>query len=82
MFRFRELLEAHRAELAATITNEHGKVLADADGEITRGIEVVEFACGAPRPGLAGEAGWAPLRAGANTRWKSSQTVCMEPEKK
>jgi malonate-semialdehyde dehydrogenase (acetylating) / methylmalonate-semialdehyde dehydrogenase len=49
MFRFRELLEANRAVLAATITNEHGKVLADADGEITRGIEVVEFACGAPR---------------------------------
>jgi malonate-semialdehyde dehydrogenase (acetylating) / methylmalonate-semialdehyde dehydrogenase len=49
MFRFRELLEANRAALAATITAEHGKVLADADGEITRGIEVVEFACGAPR---------------------------------
>jgi malonate-semialdehyde dehydrogenase (acetylating)/methylmalonate-semialdehyde dehydrogenase len=49
MFRFRELLEGSRAALAATITREHGKVLADADGEITRGIEVVEFACGAPR---------------------------------
>jgi malonate-semialdehyde dehydrogenase (acetylating)/methylmalonate-semialdehyde dehydrogenase len=49
MFRFRELLEANRAALAAAITREHGKVLADADGEITRGIEVVEFACGAPR---------------------------------
>ncbi len=48
MFRFRELLEAHRAALAAAITREHGKVLADADGEVTRGIEVVEFACGAP----------------------------------
>ncbi|MEO8314337.1 MAG: aldehyde dehydrogenase family protein, partial [Pseudomonadota bacterium] len=48
MFRFRELLEANRAHLAATVTREHGKVLADADGEITRGIEVVEFACGAP----------------------------------
>jgi malonate-semialdehyde dehydrogenase (acetylating) / methylmalonate-semialdehyde dehydrogenase len=49
MFRFRELLEANRSRLAATITREHGKVLADADGEVTRGIEVVEFACGAPR---------------------------------
>jgi malonate-semialdehyde dehydrogenase (acetylating)/methylmalonate-semialdehyde dehydrogenase len=49
MFRFRELLEANRAALAAAVTREHGKVLADADGEITRGIEVVEFACGAPR---------------------------------
>ncbi len=49
MFRFRELLEANRAALAAAITREHGKVLSDADGEVTRGIEVVEFACGAPR---------------------------------
>jgi malonate-semialdehyde dehydrogenase (acetylating) / methylmalonate-semialdehyde dehydrogenase len=49
MFRFRELLEANRAALAAVVTREHGKVVADADGEITRGIEIVEFACGAPR---------------------------------
>jgi malonate-semialdehyde dehydrogenase (acetylating)/methylmalonate-semialdehyde dehydrogenase len=49
MFRFRELLEANRGRLAACITREHGKVLADADGEVTRGIEVVEFASGAPR---------------------------------
>jgi len=54
LFRFRELLEANRRRLAATITAEHGKVLADADGEVTRGIEVVEFACGAPRL-LAGD---------------------------
>jgi malonate-semialdehyde dehydrogenase (acetylating)/methylmalonate-semialdehyde dehydrogenase len=49
MFAFRELLEANRRALAAAITREHGKVLSDADGEVTRGIEVVEFACGAPR---------------------------------
>ncbi|MEO6078944.1 MAG: CoA-acylating methylmalonate-semialdehyde dehydrogenase [Steroidobacteraceae bacterium] len=49
MFRFRELLEANRVSLASAITREHGKVLADADGEVTRGIEVVEFAAGAPR---------------------------------
>jgi malonate-semialdehyde dehydrogenase (acetylating) / methylmalonate-semialdehyde dehydrogenase len=49
MFRFRELLELNRARLAGAITREHGKVLADADGEVTRGIEIVEFACGAPR---------------------------------
>jgi malonate-semialdehyde dehydrogenase (acetylating) / methylmalonate-semialdehyde dehydrogenase len=49
MFRFRELLEQNRGRLAAAITREHGKVLADADGEVTRGIEIVEFACGAPR---------------------------------
>jgi malonate-semialdehyde dehydrogenase (acetylating)/methylmalonate-semialdehyde dehydrogenase len=54
MFRFRELLEQNRARLAAAITAEHGKLLSDADGEVTRGIEVVEFACGAPRL-LAGE---------------------------
>ena len=48
LFAFRELLEMHRRKLAEAITSEHGKVLADADGEVTRGIEVVEFACGAP----------------------------------
>jgi malonate-semialdehyde dehydrogenase (acetylating)/methylmalonate-semialdehyde dehydrogenase len=48
MFRFKALLDAHLAELAAVITSEHGKVLADARGEVTRGIEVVEFACGIP----------------------------------
>jgi malonate-semialdehyde dehydrogenase (acetylating)/methylmalonate-semialdehyde dehydrogenase len=46
MFRFRELLEAKKSELAAIITDEHGKVLSDAMGEIQRGQEVVEFACG------------------------------------
>src|SRR5580658_4686927 len=48
MFRFKALLEAHEAELAAIITREHGKVLSDARGEVTRGMEVVEFACGIP----------------------------------
>ena len=48
MFRFRELIEAHRDELAALITAEHGKVLSDANGSLTRGVEVVEFACGIP----------------------------------
>jgi malonate-semialdehyde dehydrogenase (acetylating)/methylmalonate-semialdehyde dehydrogenase len=48
VFRFRELLEAKKAELAEIITSEHGKVLSDALGEITRGQEVVEFACGLP----------------------------------
>src|SRR5262249_25698178 len=49
LFRFRELLEKHEAELSAIITAEHGKVLSDAKGEITRGMEVVEFACGIPQ---------------------------------
>jgi malonate-semialdehyde dehydrogenase (acetylating)/methylmalonate-semialdehyde dehydrogenase len=48
LFKFKELLEAHADEIAACITAEHGKVLADARGELTRGLEVVEFACGAP----------------------------------
>ena len=48
LFAFRELLNARREELAAIITAEHGKVLSDAMGEVARGIEVVEFACGIP----------------------------------
>ncbi len=48
MFRFNELLNKHREELAAIVTSEHGKTLDDALGEVTRGIEVVEFACGIP----------------------------------
>ena len=48
MFRFRELMYAHRDELAALISAEHGKVHSDALGEISRGLEVVEFACGIP----------------------------------
>jgi malonate-semialdehyde dehydrogenase (acetylating)/methylmalonate-semialdehyde dehydrogenase len=48
MFRFRELMEKRAKELAAIITAEHGKVLSDAAGEVTRGMEVVEFASGIP----------------------------------
>jgi malonate-semialdehyde dehydrogenase (acetylating)/methylmalonate-semialdehyde dehydrogenase len=46
MFAFRELLNARKDELAAILTTEHGKVISDALGEIARGMEVVEFACG------------------------------------
>ena len=46
IFKFRELLNERKGELAEIITSEHGKVLSDALGEITRGQEVVEFACG------------------------------------
>ncbi|MFF4810049.1 CoA-acylating methylmalonate-semialdehyde dehydrogenase [Micromonospora chersina] len=49
MFAFRELLNARRPELAKIITAEHGKVLSDAAGEIQRGLENVEFACGIPQ---------------------------------
>jgi malonate-semialdehyde dehydrogenase (acetylating) / methylmalonate-semialdehyde dehydrogenase len=48
LFRFRELLDARAGELAELITAEHGKVLSDARGEVARGQEVVEFACGIP----------------------------------
>ncbi len=48
MFKLNELLNQHRDELAKVITSEHGKVFSDAQGEVTRGIEVVEFACGIP----------------------------------
>ena len=46
LFRFRELVDRHRADLGAAITAEHGKVLSDAAGEVARALEVVEFACG------------------------------------
>ncbi|MDP6350761.1 MAG: CoA-acylating methylmalonate-semialdehyde dehydrogenase [Alphaproteobacteria bacterium] len=48
MFRFKALIEAHMDELAETVSAEHGKTLEDARGSITRGVEVVEFACGIP----------------------------------
>jgi malonate-semialdehyde dehydrogenase (acetylating)/methylmalonate-semialdehyde dehydrogenase len=48
LFRLRELLDASRDVLAAAVTREHGKVLEDARGEVARGIENVEFACGIP----------------------------------
>jgi malonate-semialdehyde dehydrogenase (acetylating) / methylmalonate-semialdehyde dehydrogenase len=49
MFKFLELLNRHRDELAHAITAEHGKVFTDAQGEVTRGIDIVEFACGIPQ---------------------------------
>ncbi|HEX6573215.1 MAG TPA: CoA-acylating methylmalonate-semialdehyde dehydrogenase [Steroidobacteraceae bacterium] len=49
LFRFKALLETHLDELARLITSEHGKVFSDARGEVIRGTEVVEFACGIPQ---------------------------------
>jgi len=49
MFRFKELLEKNMDELSETVSIEHGKVKSDASGSITRGLEVVEFACGIPQ---------------------------------
>jgi malonate-semialdehyde dehydrogenase (acetylating)/methylmalonate-semialdehyde dehydrogenase len=49
LFKFKQLLDAHHAALAEIITAEHGKTFDDAKGEVSRGIEVVEFACGIPQ---------------------------------
>src|ERR1700722_5976771 len=48
LFAFRELVKNHATEMAKLITDEHGKVASDAAGEVARGLEVVEFACGIP----------------------------------
>jgi malonate-semialdehyde dehydrogenase (acetylating)/methylmalonate-semialdehyde dehydrogenase len=48
MFRFKDLLERHMEELATLVSAEHGKTIPDAKGSVTRGMEVVEFACGIP----------------------------------
>ncbi|MGI9614126.1 MAG: aldehyde dehydrogenase family protein, partial [Acidimicrobiales bacterium] len=48
MFRFRHLVDARREDLARLISAQHGKVFADALGEVQRGLEVVEYACGIP----------------------------------
>ena len=53
-FRFKELVEAHMDELAHLLSSEHGKVVADARGDVQRGLDVVEFACGIPHA-LKGE---------------------------
>lgn len=54
MFRFKELVETHMDALAHILSSEHGKVIADAKGDIQRGLEVIEFACGIPHA-LKGE---------------------------
>ena len=48
LFAFRDLIEKHRTDIAKLLTAEHGKTLSDAEGEVTRGLEVIEFACGIP----------------------------------
>ncbi len=49
LFRFLELMNQHRDHIAAMLTAEHGKVFTDAQGEVSRGIDVIEFACGMPQ---------------------------------
>ena len=48
MFKFKELVEANMDALAHMLSSEHGKVIADSKGDIQRGLEVIEFACGIP----------------------------------
>jgi len=54
MFRFKDLVEKNMDDLAHTLSSEHGKVIADARGDVQRGLEVIEFACGIPQA-LKGE---------------------------
>ncbi len=49
MFKFKELIEANMQELAELLSSEHGKVIDDAKGDVQRGLEVIEFACGIPQ---------------------------------
>ncbi|RPF71791.1 CoA-acylating methylmalonate-semialdehyde dehydrogenase [Aurantiacibacter spongiae] len=51
MFRYKELLEANMQELAELLSSEHGKVIDDAKGDVQRGLEVIEYACGIPQVG-------------------------------
>ncbi|KAK0350966.1 hypothetical protein LTR94_026880, partial [Friedmanniomyces endolithicus] len=57
MFDFKRLVEANMDDLAELLSSEHGKVLADSRGDIQRGLEVIEFACGIPHA-LKGEYTW------------------------
>jgi malonate-semialdehyde dehydrogenase (acetylating)/methylmalonate-semialdehyde dehydrogenase len=52
MFRYKELIEAHMDELARLLSSEHGKVVDDAKGDVQRGLEVIEYACGIPAVGM------------------------------
>ena len=54
MFKFKELIEANMQELAELLASEHGKVVADAKGDVQRGLEVIEYTCGIPQA-LKGE---------------------------
>ena len=54
MFAFRELVDRHRNDIAAALTAEHGKVLSDSMGEVNRGLENIEYACGIPNHLMGG----------------------------
>ncbi len=72
MFNFRSLIIEHRDELAAMLSSEHGKTIDDAKGSVTRGLEVVEFACGIPQL-LKGE--YSENVAGGVDSWSMRQPI-------
>ncbi|KZZ02878.1 methylmalonate-semialdehyde dehydrogenase (acylating), partial [Oleiphilus sp. HI0073] len=72
LFKFKAIVDERRDELAAVITAQHGKVYEDALGEITRGLEVVEFACGIPSA-LKGE--FTEQVGGGIDAWSTSQPL-------
>jgi malonate-semialdehyde dehydrogenase (acetylating)/methylmalonate-semialdehyde dehydrogenase len=76
LFRFRELVAEHANELAAVVTSEHGKTLDDARGEVQRGLEVVEFACGLAHL-LKGEASEQISTAVDSVSYRQPLGVCV-----
>ena len=75
MFHLRELVDANRKEIASLLTSEHGKVLGDALGEVARGLENIEFACGIPhllRAATASRRRAASTCTRSASRWASS----------
>jgi len=76
MFRFKQLLEANKDKIAALISEEHGKTLEDAVGELQRGIENVEYACGAPEL-LKGEYNRNVAREIDTASWIQPLGVCV-----
>jgi len=69
LFAFRELADKHRDDLARLITAEHGKVLEDARGEVARGIEVIEFACGRGSSVRTSRPGSTHRRSASRSAW-------------
>ena len=67
MFEYKRLVEANMDELAHLLSSEHGKVIADARGDVTRGLDVIEFACGIPHA-LKGNIRKAPDRGSTSIR--------------
>src|SRR5690606_25872524 len=74
MFKFLELMNQHRDTLAAMITAEHGKVFSDAQGEVSRGIDIIEFGCGTPQ-WLKGD--YTDQVSGGMDNWTMRQPLCV-----